>query len=210
MVERVLKTHFITSRAGVPLMVEQASGLVIEITDGHFQGYRGNVFYDLAKVIPLRLALGLAADLGWRRQSGITSLALTPGFLRSEAVLEHFGVSEHNWRAGIAADRHFAESGVAPLRWRAVAALAADANVSQKSGRAFASWELAEEYGFDDVDGRRPHWGRYFDGVIADISRAVVHTTTTSACSCTHATISSRSSPRRRNGSPLRQSASVS
>jgi NAD(P)-dependent dehydrogenase (short-subunit alcohol dehydrogenase family) len=169
LVERVLKTHFITTRAVVPLMVERSSGLVIEVTDGHFQGYRGSLFYDLAKVIPLRFALGLAADLVWQRQQGITSLALTPGFLRSEAVLELFGVSEQNWRDAIVKDRHFAESETPFFVGRAVAALAADPAVASKSGRAFASWELAEEYGFDDADGRRPHWGRYFDGVIADI-----------------------------------------
>lgn len=166
MVDRVLRTHAITARHAVPLMVARQSGLVVEITDGHFDGYRGNAFYDLAKVIPMRLAYALSADLVTRGVRGITALALTPGFLRSEAVLEHFGVTETTWRDAIARDPHFAESETPRFVGRAVAALAADPDVGSKAGRAFASWELAVEYGFDDVDGSRPHWGSHLDASI--------------------------------------------
>jgi NAD(P)-dependent dehydrogenase (short-subunit alcohol dehydrogenase family) len=169
MVQRVLYSHFLTTRHVLPLMLPQESGLVVEVTDGDFQGYRGNVFYDLAKVIPLRLALGLHGDLVVQRRKGITSLAVTPGFLRSEAVLELLGVSESNWRDGVAKDPHFAQSETPSFVGRAVAALAADPAVAAKGGRVLASWTLAEEYGFSDVDGRRPHWGRYLDGVVAAI-----------------------------------------
>jgi NAD(P)-dependent dehydrogenase (short-subunit alcohol dehydrogenase family) len=106
MIERAVHTHIITSRHGVPLMLEGAGGLVVEITDGAFHGYRGQLFYDLCKTSVIRLAYAMATEL---REHPITALALTPGFLRSEAVLDHFGVSEDNWRDAIAADAHFAE-----------------------------------------------------------------------------------------------------
>jgi hypothetical protein len=108
----------------------------------------------------------MAADL---REHRVTALAVTPGFLRSEAMLDHFGVTEANWRDAARKDRHFAESETPYYVGRAVAALAADPNVASKAGRVLSSWNLAKEYGFTDVDGRRPDWGSYFDGLIADI-----------------------------------------
>ena len=112
----------------------------------------------------LRLALAQAHDL---QGTGVTAVALTPGFLRSEAVLEHFGVSEDNWRAGAADDPHFAESESPRFVGRAVASLAADDGVDRFSGRALSSWGLAREYGFTDYDGRRPDWGAYYDRELA-------------------------------------------
>ena len=159
LLERAVHTHIITSRHGAPLMVERSAGLIVEVTDGDTLGYRGNLFYDLAKNTVIRLALGMAADLHPR---GITALAVTPGFLRSEAVLDHFGVTEANWRDAIARDRYFAESETPCFVGRAVAALAADPNVREKNGGLFSSWGLAREYGFRDVDGRQPHWGEFF------------------------------------------------
>ncbi len=159
MQQRGVHTHIITSRYGAPLLVERGQGLIVEITDGDTYSYRGMLFYDLAKLSVIRLAYAMSEEL---RPYHVTALALTPGFLRSEAMLEHFGVTEENWREGAKKDPHFIASETPFYVGRAVAALAADPNVSSKSGRLFSSWNLAVEYGFTDVDGRQPHWGNYF------------------------------------------------
>jgi NAD(P)-dependent dehydrogenase (short-subunit alcohol dehydrogenase family) len=158
MLERAVWTHIVTSRYGVPLMVAQGSGLVVEITDGDFIGWRGTMFYDLVKVGVIRLAYSMAQDL---RNTGVSAVAVTPGFLRSEAMLDKFGVTEANWRDQIEKDPYFAESETPWYVGRAVAALAADPGIRAKSGKAFASWTLAREYGFEDRDGRRPDWGAF-------------------------------------------------
>ena len=159
LLERAVHTHIITSRHGVPLMVERDAGLIVEVTDGATFGYRGNLFYDLAKNAVIRLAYAMASDL---HAHSVTALAVTPGFLRSEAVLDHFGVTEANWREAIGKDEYFAESETPCFVGRAIAALAADPDVARKSGGLYSSWELAKEYGFTDVDGRRPDWGSFF------------------------------------------------
>ena len=166
LVERAVHTHIITSRHAAPLMVERNAGLIVEVTDGDTLGYRGNLFYDLAKNAVIRLAYAMAADLHAHR---VTALAITPGFLRSEAVLDTMGVTEANWRDAIAKDPYFAESETPCFVGRAVAALAADPNVEQKSGGLFSSWGLAKEYGFTDLDGRRPDWGRFFKRKVLEI-----------------------------------------
>ena len=159
MLERAVHSHIITSHFLVPLMLGHPGGLVVEITDGVDADYRGNFFYDLVKSSVIRLAVALNAEL---RPHGVTAVAITPGFLRSEAMLDHFGVTEANWRD--APDPHFAARSETPLFvGRAVAALAADPRAARGSGRALSSWELADEYGFADADGRRPHWGRYME-----------------------------------------------
>ena len=160
LLERAVHTHVITSRHGAPLMVERGAGLIVEVTDGDTMGYRGNLFYDLAKNAVIRLAYAMASDL--HAHPGVTALAITPGFLRSEHVLDHFGVTEENWRDAVEKDPYFAESETPCYVGRAVAALAADPDVGRKSGGVFSSWGLAKEYGFTDVDGRRPHWGSFF------------------------------------------------
>ncbi len=159
LLERAVDTHIITSRHGAPLMVERNAGLIVEVTDGDTFGYRGNLFYDLAKNAVVRLAYAMAADL---QAHGVTALAITPGFLRSEAVLDHFGVTEAGWRDAIEKDEYFAESETPCFVGRAVAGLAADPNVAARAGGLFSSWGLAKEYGFTDVDGRRPDWGIFF------------------------------------------------
>ena len=166
LLERAVHSHIVTSRHGVPLMVERNAGLVVEVTDGDTLGYRGNLFYDLAKNAVIRLAYAMAADL---HAHGVTAVALTPGMLRSEAVLDHFGVTEASWRDAIADDPYFAESETPCYVGRAVAALAADPNVGSKSGGLFSSWGLAKEYGFTDVDGRRPDWGTFFPRKVQEI-----------------------------------------
>lgn len=169
MIERAVHTHIITSRHGVPLMLDGAGGpggLVVEVTDGAFHGYRGQLFYDLCKTSVIRLAYAMATELS---DHPITALALTPGFLRSEAVLDHFGVTEDNWRDAIATDPHFAESETPWLVGRAVVALASDPDVHTRAGRAWSAWDLSRHYGFTDIDGRQPHWDDHLDHAIDEI-----------------------------------------
>ena len=159
LLERAVHSHIITSRRAAPLMVERNAGLIVEVTDGDTFGYRGNLFYDLAKNAVVRLAYAMAADLHAHR---VTALAITPGFLRSEAVLDSLGVSEANWRDAVEKDPYFAESETPCFVGRAIAALAADPDVAKKRGGLFSSWALAKEYGFTDLDGRRPDWSTFF------------------------------------------------
>jgi NAD(P)-dependent dehydrogenase (short-subunit alcohol dehydrogenase family) len=169
MLKQAIHSHIITSHYAVPLMLGRSRGIIFEITDGDAFYYRGNLFYDLVKISVIRLAFAMAREL---RKRDIVSVALTPGFLRSERVLEHFGVSEANWKeVGKRAGRNSAGQNDAPADFmvsespryvgRAVVALAADPKVKKKSGRVFSSWALAREYGFTDLDGTRPHWGNY-------------------------------------------------
>lgn len=159
MQRRAVFSHMITSHYGVPLMVARRQGLVIEVTDGTDYRYRGTLYYSLAKISAIHLAEAMAADL---QPFGVTALALTPGFLRSEAMLDHFGVAETNWRDAVAKDEHFAQSETPYYIGKAVAALASDPNVAAKTGKAFMSGDLAEEYGFNDTDGSRPNWSAYY------------------------------------------------
>jgi NAD(P)-dependent dehydrogenase (short-subunit alcohol dehydrogenase family) len=159
MQERAVASHLITSYYGAPLMVARGSGLIIEITDGTDYAYRGNLLYSLAKISNIHLAAAMAEDL---RPHGVTALAVTPGFLRSEAMLDHFGVTEETWRDGTRQDPHFIASETPYYIGRAVAALASDPHVADRSGGTWSSWGLAREYGFTDVDGTKPDWGAYF------------------------------------------------
>ncbi len=169
MLEQAIHSHIITAHYAVPLMLGRRRGIIFEITDGDAFYYRGNLFYDLVKISVIRLAFAMSREL---RKRDIAAVALTPGFLRSEAVLEHFGVSEANWKdAGKKKSGNSANQNDAPSDFmvsespryigRAVVALAADRQVSKKSGRVFSSWALAREYGFTDIDGTQPHWGNY-------------------------------------------------
>jgi NAD(P)-dependent dehydrogenase (short-subunit alcohol dehydrogenase family) len=159
MFERAVFTHLLTSRHAIPLLLEAPRGLLVEITDGDSFGYRGNVWYDLVKMSVIRLAFSLSREL---RRTRVTAVAVTPGFLRSEAMLEGFGVTEAHWRDGAKKDPHFIASETPAYVGRAVAALAADPKVASKGGRVLSSWALAREYGFTDLDGSQPHWGEYF------------------------------------------------
>jgi NAD(P)-dependent dehydrogenase (short-subunit alcohol dehydrogenase family) len=161
---RGVDTHIITTRHAAPLMVEQKGGLIVEIGDGDALHYRGNLFYDLVKITTSRLAYAWAEEL---RPHEVAAVAVTPGFMRTEVVLEHFGATEENWReaaekSAAARGYGFAGSETPFFVGRAVAALAADPRVLEKSGGLYSSWGLSEEYGFTDVDGSRPHWWRYF------------------------------------------------
>lgn len=159
MLRQAIETHIITAHYGAPMMVEQKSGLIIEITDGDTADYRGEVVYDLVKNSVIRLAYGMSQDL---QPHGVTALAVTPGFLRSEEMLDYFGVSKENWRDATKIEPHFIASETPFFVGRAVAALAADPDVAKKAGGVYASWTLSDEYGFGDIDGSQPHWGRYF------------------------------------------------
>jgi NAD(P)-dependent dehydrogenase (short-subunit alcohol dehydrogenase family) len=157
LLRNAVETHIITSHALLPKLIANGSGLAIEVTDGNTARYRGSFFYDLAKHSVIRLAQAQAAEL---KPHGIAAVALTPGFLRSEAVLEHFKTTEADWRS--TTDPHFARSESPAYLGRAVAALAQDPNILSKSGRALATAPLAREYGFADADGTQPDFPAYW------------------------------------------------
>ncbi len=156
LIDRAIKTHIITSHAGLPRV--RKGGLVVEITDGDGYFYRGHFFYDLVKTTVIRMAFGLSQELSDR---GVTALAVTPGFLRSEWMLDHFGVTEANWREAAKKVPEFISSETPLFVGRCVAALAADPKVNARNGRVYASWDLAEDYGVQDADGTRPHFHRW-------------------------------------------------
>lgn len=157
-----VETHAVTSHHALPLLLRNPGGLVVEVTDGtadyNGENYRVNFFYDLAKTSVLRMAFALGHELGPR---GATAVALTPGWLRSELMLDAFGVREENWRDALESVPHFAISETPRYVGRAVAALAADADVARWNGRSLSSGGLAQEYGFTDLDGSRPDAWRY-------------------------------------------------
>ena len=156
-------THLITSHFALRLLIRRPGGLVVEMTDGtrdyNAEHYRVNTFYDLAKASVLRLAFAQGEELA---PHGCAAVALTPGWLRSELMLERYGVSEENWGDGAAVNPHFAAISESPrFVGRAVAALAADPEVQRHNGGSFSSGGLAKEYGFTDVDGSQPDCWRY-------------------------------------------------
>ena len=163
MIDQAIWSHILTSHHAAPLMFDRGdrgTGLIVEITDGDSYGYRGNIFYDLVKSTVIRLAFIQAREL---RKYDVAAVAVTPGFLRSEFMLEHFGVTADTWRDAGKKDPNFLVSESPLYVGRGIAALAADPDVKQKSGKVFASWTLAREYGFTDADGSRPDWGKHFE-----------------------------------------------
>ncbi|MFD9356024.1 SDR family oxidoreductase [Streptomyces sp. NPDC060031] len=158
-----VETHAITSHYALPLLLRgPGGGLVVEMTDGtaeyNASRYRVSFFYDIAKSAVLRMAFALGHELGPR---GATAVALTPGWLRSEMMLDTFGVTEANWRDALEKVPHFAISESPSYVGRAVAALAADPEVSRWNGQSLSSGQLARVYGFTDLDGSRPDAWRY-------------------------------------------------
>src|SRR3954463_5960669 len=163
MLRLAIDTHLITSHFALPLLIRERGGLVVEMTDGtreyNAENYRVCAFYDLAKTAVIRLAFAQSHELA---PHGCTAVALTPGWMRSEIMLERYGVTEANWRDGAATNPHFAAIPETPrFVGRAVAALAADHDVHRHNGGSFSSGGLAREYGFTDVDGSRPDCWRY-------------------------------------------------
>jgi NAD(P)-dependent dehydrogenase (short-subunit alcohol dehydrogenase family) len=157
-----IDTHLITAHFALPLMIECPGGLLVEVTDGtaeyNANHYRLSPFYDLAKTAVNRMAWDHAKDL---EKHGSTAVSLTPGWLRSEMMLEHFGVREDNWREATAKVPHFVISETPRFVGRAVAALAADPERSRWNGQSLSSGGLAKVYGFTDLDGSRPDAWRY-------------------------------------------------
>lgn len=155
-------THLITAHFALPLLIERPGGVLVEMTDGtadyNAENYRINPFYDLAKVSINRLAWAHAKDLA---PFGATSVSLTPGWLRSEMMLEAFGVTEANWRDATESVPHFAIAESPRFVGRAVVALAADPDRARWNGTSTSSGDLAKVYGFTDTDGSRPDAWRY-------------------------------------------------
>lgn len=161
--EVAVNSHLITSWYVANLMVRRGAGLMIEITDGITSDYRGSLYYDLAKSSINRLTVGLAQEL---REQGVCVIAVSPGYLRSEAMLDRFGVTEASWRDAIAKDPHVEVSESPAYVARIVAALAKEDQVMLRTGRALATWNLAKEFGVYDADGSQPDWGTYSRNVL--------------------------------------------
>jgi NAD(P)-dependent dehydrogenase (short-subunit alcohol dehydrogenase family) len=161
-----VRSHLITAALALPLLVRSEAPLHVEVTDGTAvfnRRYRGNLYYDLAKNAPIRIAFGLGEELA---EYGGTAVAVTPGFLRSEQMLAHFGVTEETWREAIAGEPDFAIAESPYYLARAVAALAADPDRAARwNGKSASSAELAKVYGVRDVDGSRPDCWAYFADV---------------------------------------------
>lgn len=152
-----IDTHIITSHVALPLLIRRPGGLLVEMTDGTAEynaaHYRLNLYYDLAKTSVIRMAWGLAQEL---EPHGCTAVSLTPGWMRSEMMLDHFGVTEANWRDAIPQNPGFERSETPHFVGRAVAALAADLEAHRWSGQSLSSVGLARVYGFTDLDGTQP------------------------------------------------------
>lgn len=167
MLRLAIDTHLITSHFALPLLIKNKNGLIVEMTDGiaeyNATNYRVSMFYDQAKTSVTRMAWALAQEL---KPYGCTAVALTPGWLRSEMMLEHYGVQEDNWRDAAANEPHFIISESPRYVGRAVAALAQDPELSRWNGRSLSSGELAQVYGYTDLDGSQPDCWRYMVEVV--------------------------------------------
>ena len=155
---QALVSHIITAKHAALMMIRHRSGLIVEVTENDSLSAGGNPLAQSVKLSLKGRALMMAAEL---EPYDVAAIAVTPGFLRSEAMLEHFGVTEANWRDGGKRDSNFLQSETPLFVGRAVAALAADPHVIERSGQLYSSWELAKDYGFTDADGSRPDWGSH-------------------------------------------------
>jgi NAD(P)-dependent dehydrogenase (short-subunit alcohol dehydrogenase family) len=162
MLRLAIDTHIITSHFALPLLIKNKGGLVVEMTDGtaeyNNKTYRLSLFYDLAKTSVIRMAWAQAQEL---RPHQCTAVALTPGWMRSEMMLDNYGVSEANWRDATAQQPHFVITETPRYVGRAVAHLAGDIEVARWSGQSLSSGQLAKVYGFTDLDGSQPDCWRY-------------------------------------------------
>ena len=154
---QALISRFVTAKHAARLMIRARRGLIVEVTENDLLGGGGNPASQSVKIAVKAFALNMAAEL---KPHGVAAVALTPGFLRSESMLEGLGVTEANWRDAGKQDPNFLESESPLFVGRAVAALAQDPDVLDRTGQLLSSWELGREYGFTDYDGRRPDWGR--------------------------------------------------
>lgn len=165
-----VSTHLITARIMLPLLLKSEASLLVEITDGVGDHYRGTLFYDLAKASTRRLAFALNSEIA---PKGHTAVAVTPGFLRSEAMLDLFGVTEENWHDGAKMDPHFQASETPRFVGRGIASLAADLDRKELGGRVLSSGWLGERFGCTDVDGRRPNFSQYAIDTLASAIAAI-------------------------------------
>jgi NAD(P)-dependent dehydrogenase (short-subunit alcohol dehydrogenase family) len=155
---QAILSHIITAKHVAPVMIRARRGLIVEVTEGDTLGAGGNPLTQTVKLALKGFAINMAAEL---QMHGVTAVAIVPGFLRSETMLEHFGVTEATWREGGKKDSNFLASESPLFVGRAVAALAADPGVLARTGQLCSSWELARAYGFTDADGSRPDWGTH-------------------------------------------------
>jgi NAD(P)-dependent dehydrogenase (short-subunit alcohol dehydrogenase family) len=153
---QALVSHIITAKHAARAMIRRRQGLIVEVTENDLLGAGGNPLSQAVKMSLKGLALNWAAEL---KPHGVAAIAVTPGFLRSESMLQGLGVTESNWRDAGRKDPNFLESESPLFVGRAVAALAADPKVLERSGQLLSAWQLARDYGFTDYDGRRPDWG---------------------------------------------------
>ena len=172
--ENALLSHVITAKHAAPLMIKKRRGLIVEVTEFDLLFCGGNVLAQLVKFSLKGLAVMMAEDL---RKHRVVAIAITPGYFRSERMLEYFGVTEENWREGGKKDINFLESESPLFIGRAVAALAADRKVLERTGELTSSYEVGREYGLTDYDGRRPDLGQHFaDNVIPSMKSLKVAT----------------------------------
>jgi len=162
MLRLAIDTHIITSHFALPLLIKNPGGLLVEVTDGTAEyndvKYRLSLFYDLSKTSVIRMAWALAEEL---RPHHCTAVALSPGWMRSEKMLENYGVSEANWLEATAKQPHFVITETPRYVGRAVAHLAGDPEVGRWTGQSLSSGQLAKVYGFTDLDGSQPDAWRY-------------------------------------------------
>jgi NAD(P)-dependent dehydrogenase (short-subunit alcohol dehydrogenase family) len=162
-----LLSHLITAKHAAPLMIKRKRGLIVEVSEGDMVfGGGGNAITDVVKAGLKSFAARMAGEL---RTHHVAAVSMTPGFLRSESMLQHFGVTEDNWQEGGKKDKNFLHSESPLFVGRAVAALAADPNVLDRSGDILSSWELARHYGFTDANGTRPDWTVHFGSILASV-----------------------------------------
>lgn len=166
LLRQALVTHLLTARYAVPLLTRHKGGLLVEVTEGDTLACGGNVLTVVAKTALKFFALALAEQT---RRHRLAVVAVTPGFLRSEAMLDHFGVTEATWRDAAKRDENFLQSETPLFLGRGVAALAADRKRFDATGQLLSSWALAHRYGVADVDGSRPDWGRHLQRILPSL-----------------------------------------
>ena len=157
LLRQALISRVITAKHAARLMIGRRSGFIVEVTENHLLLSSGDVLTQILRFSHKALAAIYAAEM---RQHGVVAIAITPGFMRSERVLEYFGVTEENWREAGKKDRNFLESESPLFVGRAIVALATDPAILERTGQLFSSWEVAREYGLTDIDARRPDWGK--------------------------------------------------
>jgi NAD(P)-dependent dehydrogenase (short-subunit alcohol dehydrogenase family) len=162
-----IETHLVTSHYALPLLFKKKGGLVVEMTDGtadyNKSHYRLSMFYDLAKTSVNRMAWALSEEL---QPHGCAAVALTPGWMRSELMLDAYGVKEENWRDATKEVPHFAISETPRFTGRAVVHLASDPEVLRRNEQSLSSGQLAKVYGFTDIDGSQPDCWRYMNEIV--------------------------------------------